>query len=82
MIDYNREIDMCNFFNKIFTLIYIVFLIMCERAATSENVPSDMCAQQRFAQFDQNHNWAHFDSQGCKVSSCGQGRPLSDCART
>ena len=50
-----------------------------------ETVPLDMCAQGRFrsdcanAQSDQNLHWAHY--QGCKVSSCVQGRLCrSDCA--
>ena len=53
-------------------------------AATSENVNLGMCAQQRFrsacalAQSDQNIQCGHLDSQGYKVSSCGQRRLWSD----
>ena len=36
--------------------------------ATSENVPSDMWAQRKF------RSACAFDSQGCKISSCGQLR--------
>ena len=56
--------------------------------ATSENVPSNMSAQRRFrsacafAQPDQKFHRAHFGSQRCKVSSCGQRRHWSDCADT
>ena len=43
--------------------------------ATSENLPSNLCAKRRFrsicsyAQSDQNLHWAHFNVQGCKDSS-------------
>ena len=56
------------------------------RGKTSEEWPTDLCAQRRFrsacafAQSDQNFHWAHFDNQWYEVSSRGQWRVRSDCA--
>ena len=61
--------------------VYIIWLrTLTIVAATSENVPSNMCDRRWFrstcacAQSDQNLLWHILDSQGCKVYSCGQQR--------
>ena len=56
--------------------VFIIYI----RAATSENVPSEMCAQRvyssacAFAQYYQNLPLAYLESEGCKVSLYGQRR--------
>ena len=56
------------------------------RVAISESIPLNMCASEDSDQPAHSRSLIRIftgrilDSQGCKVSSCGQRRPWSDCA--
>ena len=63
----------------IIIIIIIIIIITAKqksRDAASENVPSYMCTQRRFAfaQSDRTLPWADLDSQECKVSLYGKRR--------